>query len=283
MLNPVDPARFSKAFNRTTQKGRLMKLLPLSPNSHQHHVWQKPKDWSYLRPQTLYTVQAMDMPRLCTTYPLAFQATQAGHYQPIALLGLQPDFNLYIARDGRWLTPVVPHQVQTAPFAIATTEHHTQVLCIDDNAQALSENTDQGQPLFDDQGQSHDSLKPIIQQLQAHQANQINTQKACDHLNRLELIQPWNAQVATQQGSIILQGLYTLDEAKLNRLNAQDLKALQDSGALGMAYCQLISTQHLSYLGKLADAHANLDKKYAEKPSLDLEDYFSDNDDLFKF
>jgi hypothetical protein len=65
-----------------------------------------------------------------------------------------------------------------------------------------------------------------------------------------------------------------VDEKALNQLSAEALQALQQSGALQLCYCQLLSMQHLQTLGKLAQAHQEAEQMAAlpktEKGELDL-------------
>jgi hypothetical protein len=49
--------------------------------------------------------------------------------------------------------------------------------------------------------------------------------------------------------------LFQVDEAALNQLPPEALHEVRHSGALLLAYCQLLSMQHLSLLSQLNDAH----------------------------
>jgi len=60
-----------------------------------------------------------------------------------------------------------------------------------------------------------------------------------------------------------VEGLFRIDEAALNQLPADAFMELRDSGALVLAYCQLLSMQHLPVLGQLAQLHAQAEQKAA--------------------
>ena len=82
-----------------------------------------------------------------------------------------------------------------------------------------------------------------------------------------------------------MQGLYRIDEARLNALSAPALKEIQAAGALAMAYSQLLSMQHLPTLGQLAQLHAQAQSQQTLPTSangeLDLE--FLNNNGTLSF
>ena len=87
---------------------------------------------------------------------------------------------------------------------------------------------------------------------------------ACDLLKQHQLIKPWPIKLKTDAGDKDITGLFQIDEAALNLLSAEALLEIRNSGGLLLAYCQLLSMQHLSFLGQLAEAHAKADKAAAE-------------------
>lgn len=82
-------------------------------------------------------------------------------------------------------------------------------------------------------------------------------------LQRHGLIKPWALKVQSDEGEKLLGGLYQTDEEALNRVPAEALVELRNSGALVLAYCQLISMQHVQVLGQLAVAHARAEQASA--------------------
>ena len=64
-----------------------------------------------------------------------------------------------------------------------------------------------------------------------------------------------------------LQGLFRVDEEKLNQLDGAALQELQQSGAMGVAYCQLLSMQHLLTLARLAEQQAQWRSAAAQAPA----------------
>ena len=60
----------------------------------------------------------------------------------------------------------------------------------------------------------------------------------------------------TDAGEQAINGLFQIDEAALNQLSADALLDVRNAGALPIAYCQLLSMQHLPLLGQMIEAHS---------------------------
>lgn len=75
-------------------------------------------------------------------------------------------------------------------------------------------------------------------------------------LDGLGLVVPWDITVTSPTGLQKVAGPYRIDEAALNALPAADFAGLRTGGAVGMAHCQILSTQHLEALGRLSAAQA---------------------------
>src|SRR5690606_20470919 len=87
--------------------------------------------------------------------------------------------------------------------------------------------------------------------------NRNQTRLACEALLRHELFEPWPIKVLAEgEQEQTLAGLHRINEEKLNSLSAEALFELRNASALQIAYCQLLSMQHIQRMGKLAGAHA---------------------------
>ena len=123
-------------------------------------------------------------------------------------------------------------------------------------------------PVHRRKGSMTESVKAVLHFLQQVQANRAVTERACAALQAEGLIQPWPVTLKSGQGEKTVQGLYRIDEDRLNGLGAEALQRLQQAGALSVAYCQLLSMQHLQMLGQLAAAHANANAQAQSQQAL---------------
>ena len=236
----------------------MPRYQPIAASTHATKRWQRYSSYAFAATDAVAPLVVQELPKACMALPLAF-IPQNERYTPVAVLGLQSGQNLFVTPDGRWLGGYTPAAYRGYPFALANTPDGQQVLCVDADSGLLHDRqiSTEGEPFFDEQGQPSQPVKDVMNFLQQVHANRGATERICAALQTEALIQPWPITLKGEQGEKTVQGLFRIDEAKLNRLNADALQRLQQAGALPIAYCQLLSMQHLPTLGKLAEAHAS--------------------------
>lgn len=218
--------------------------------------WKRYESYHFAALDAVASLVVQELPKACMHLAIAF-IPQGEHFTSVAVLGLQPGQNLFVAPDGRWLGGYTPAAYRGHPFALANTADGQQVLCVDADSGLIHDShiSSEGEAFFDEQGQPSQPVKDVMNFLQQVHANRAATEHICAALQAHGLIQPWPIAVKTEQGDKTVQGLYRIDEAQLNSLSAEALYTLQQAGALPVAYAQLLSMQHLPTLGQLAQAH----------------------------
>lgn len=254
----------------------------VSKISHGDLRWKGYDNYQFAALDTVTPLVMHELPKAAMALPLAL-IKQDESFIPVAVQGLQPGQNLFVAPDGRWIGPYIPATYRGYPFALAQTPDGQTVLCVDADSGLISDT--EGEPFFDEQGQPSQPVKDVLNFLQQVQANRELTQRLCAALNAEGLIQPWPITLKGEQGDRTVQGLYRIDEAKFNALSSEALHSLHQAGALPLVYCQLLSMQHLQTLGKLAEAHAQASRgaSLPATPAGDLNLEFLNNDGTISF
>ena len=224
---------------------------------HGHQYWLKQSGHRFAAGDALCPLVAQELPKAMLAMPIGFMA-EGDHFVPVAVQGLAAGQNLLVALDGRWLAPYIPAPYRGYPFRLASTEQGEQVLCIDEASGLLSESA--GESFFNEDGTPDNSVVEILNFFTQIEANRLLTRNICLLLQQHDLIQPWPITVQGEQGEQQVEGLFRIDEQALHNLTAKDLAAVRDAGGLTVAYCQLLSMQHLATLGTLAQAHAEAKK-----------------------
>lgn len=233
----------------------------ITPESHGAKRWLRYSGYAFAMRDAVMPLALAEVGKAALSLPIAFIA-QDGGFVPAAVMSLQPEKNLFVAPDGRWIQAYIPAAIRGYPFRLANVSDGRQVLCIDEDSGLVCSGPD-GEAFFDDEGKPVQALRDIMAFLaQTEQSLQVATH-ACAILNKYQLIQPWPIVHHTENGERKIDGLFRIDEVALNQLAADALFEVRNAGGLQIAYCQLLSMQHLSALGELTAALASAEAQAA--------------------
>lgn len=261
-------------------------FVALSASRHGGKGWLKVADYLFAEHANLAPLVGEELPYALGTIPMGFRQRGEGGYELVAIMSLQPQRNLFVHPDGRWIGKYTPAALRGYPFQLrreAGGERH--VLCFDEASGLLLDNPqDDGEPFFDNAGEPGALVKRLLDFLSQWERQREATQRAVDRLAWLELIVPWEMKVKTGSAggdTQAVQGLYRIDEKALNALDTKGLAALQEAHALPIAYAQLFSQHHISVLGQLYHLHANFEQ--GDRSQVDVETLFDNDGDDFSF
>lgn len=232
----------------------MPKFTAISRDSHADKRWRRFSSYAFASQSAVVSVVASEIPKACMAMPLAFIQHEDA-FLPVALMGLEPGSNLFVASDGRWLGRYVPAALRGHPFALVKAEGDSLVLCVDEESGLVGDGPE-GEPFLTPDGEPTQALTQVLDFLRQVEANRGPTAAACAALARHDLIRPWPITLKGEAGERQVEGVHQIDESALNELPDEAFLELRRSGALSLAYCQLLSMQHLSVLGELAKAHA---------------------------
>lgn len=230
-------------------------LQPITPQEFTQKHWQRYTSYAFAATQTITPLVAQELPKAVHAFPIALMQQGTG-FVPVAVQGLVQGRNVLVGPQGQWLSSYVPAAHRGHPFSLAPTAEGQLVLCV--QADSPWANTPEGEDFVDAQGQLSAATASVFAFLKTVAADHARTAQLCALLQQHGLIKPWAITLQGDAGTppVQVQGLHCVDEAKLQQLDAATLHTLHQSGALVLAYCQLMSMQHLHTLGKLAQAQA---------------------------
>jgi hypothetical protein len=193
----------------------------------------------------------------CKEYPIVFTQIGGQKIVPVAMLGLREGENLFVAADGSWRATYVPAFVRRYPFVLADLEGQQMGVCIDEAYAGLNEQN--GEALFDGQGNNTPFLQNALDFLNRYQVEYLRTERFCQRLKDLGLLTTMNAKAELYDGThLMVDGLMVVDERKLQQLgDAQALEVFR-SGELSWIYTHMVSLSNLNRLvDRLADTKRN--------------------------
>jgi hypothetical protein len=177
--------------------------------------------------------------------PILFVADASQQFSPIALLGVRHNENLFVEADGRWSCHYVPAFVRRYPFVLIETGKPEELAVGIDEAYA-GFNTEDGEPIFSEDGNDGAALKRAIEFLNAYKNEAARTRAFLTELKRLKLLVPRVLNIALKDGpQFKLDGFSVIDEALLAKLDDKEAGNLLRNGYLGWIYMHLLSMSNV--------------------------------------
>ena len=192
--------------------------------------------------------------RVQAEYPIVFREDASeGHFEPVAMLGLERGENLFL-EDDTWIASYVPLAIQRQPFLIGFQQQteggvpvREAVTYIDMDSPRISES--EGEAVFLEHGGVSPYLEYITSVLKAINEGHKYNKGFSDALIQYELLEPFALEVELNNGSKFkLMGFHTIHEEKLNALDGDALASLHSRGYLEHIYMTMASIANFSVL-----------------------------------
>ena len=187
-------------------------------------------------------------------YPILFRKESgSGEFMSVALLGLQPDENLFLDGD-LWDASYIPGIVARGPFLIGFREREENgetrrepVVHVDMDSPRIS--ASEGERVFLEHGGNSPYLQHVSTVLDGLNRGVGVSKNMFAAFNELNLIEPVNVEVKISESEQFnLRGFYTISDEKLRNIDAASLHKLHTTGFLQAAYMVLISLNNIRRL-----------------------------------
>lgn len=199
--------------------------------------------------QHMINIKVTEVARAVSNFPVFMsKLSSADGWTISAVAGLEKASNLF-AVNQQWDASYLPTTMQTYPFYLrpSDAEEGGYSAVIDESNVAFSEQD--GNALFDDNGQASVYLNRLIGLLEADIKNELHTLKFVEKLAEIDLIKAVDVLVHYESGQTsVIGGLYSIDEDKLQALSEQEFAQLRQRGYLAPIYAMLISIYQLNSL-----------------------------------
>jgi len=205
-------------------------------------------------------------------YPIVFQATATGSYQPLALFGLREGENLFLDGKG-WDAHYVPLAITRQPFLIGRDGDglvvhvdldHPRVRHIGDGGGGDA-SADDATPVFLPHGGTTPFLERITGTLSVLHEGLQSIPAFVDALREHNLLESFVMDVTDPGGEQHrLAGFHTIHEERLAALDGAALEKLQRAGHLQPIYMVLASLSNLRALVARRDVPGKTDTHAAD-------------------
>ncbi len=263
----------------------MSKLIPVSRKTHAGLRWSRPANCLFAAGDHLMPLGLKEMQRAAMGLPAGFIHLR-DKYLLVAIQGLRNGENLVADASGNWLAAHLPDAYQGYPFHMARIDQDRYQLCIREEPEFVREagdvppGADSWRQFFDAEGNLEKLLEELIEKMRQHAADLAAAERAAAKLAELGLLMDWEIAVGDEEAPQPVKGLYTIDQGRLAELDGESLIAMRDSGALYLAYTQLLSGHHMSALIQIARRRRQQQKESGE-PELDFDE--TDDDGNISF
>lgn len=231
-------------------------LAPLSSERHRAKRLRPVRSWAFAARQAIVPIVGSEVARAATEFPLGFVANGT-EFTLVAVLGFEPNRNLFVSPTGQWIASYVPAAIRSYPFAQGRSpDGASSFLCVDEASDLLADA--EGEPLFTPEGGPGQPVERALLLLQEIERVSVLQRRLCALLAGHGLIVPWELSVSDQGRSRRVEGLFRIDEERLHALPDPAFLELRKSGVLTLVYAQLLSMGRIVQLQELVKLQARL-------------------------
>lgn len=229
----------------------MANIQPVTFATHAGKRWQHFSSYVFAARTTLIPLMLTEVRSAASAFPIAF-VKRNNNCVPVAILGLEPETNVFVDEQGRWLGAYIPAALRAWPFSVSYDARGEKVLCVDDDSGLVSDGPG-GERFFNDDESPSEALQSVLSFMARFTQDRDPSLAACTALEAAGLLQPWSAVVRTKHRQWSLNEFLRIDEEALNKLRGPALESLHKTNAIALAYSQLHSAAHLPLIGRLAE------------------------------
>lgn len=229
------------------------RAVALNRDRHQNlKIRILPDHFSFAAKTNSLLIAGSEFSEACRDYPIVFVGSEGGPFTAAALVGLGDKENLFTNAAGNWESGTyIPAFIRRYPFVLAGAETaDTLTVCIDEAYAGLGDQ--EGEALFKD-GQESEYLKSVVEFLRLFHTEMKRTSAFAAKLAELGLLSSKVVNVDRQGSKQTLEGLWVVDEAKLNALDDASTLELVRTGYMGWVYAHLLSLRNVGRLANRMD------------------------------
>ncbi len=227
------------------------KVAPLNREAHRdYRVDVGPQRFGFARGSHLIPAVVDEFGAAATHLPIVFVPGPAAP-AICFLVGLRSGRNAHVSPDGGWRGDYVPAYLRRYPFVLGEVQGGDPLICIDEGC--ASPVAPAGEPLFGEAGADTPLLAGSIRLTNDFYIAAKRTENLAKTVLELGLLRSITIDAKFETGeSLSLQGLLTIDEAKLAELPEEAFLRLRKEGALGPIYAHLVSLACVDRVRKLS-------------------------------
>ncbi len=223
-------------------------VIPLTKDQHRNWRIDTPKHpLGFAKGAHLVPALVEEFVIAARELPIIF-LPEGDQFTSVFILGLKPGVNSLIDERGLWKASYVPAYIRRYPFILGEVDGREPILCIDQGFEGFNEA--KGAPMFDAAGEPTEQLRNALDfaggfRTSANMSNQFVAQ-----LKALGLLKQVTLDVKSPKaGDVRVDGVFIVDEDKLQKLPDDELLKMARNGSLRAIHAHLVSLNAIHSLG----------------------------------
>ena len=230
----------------------MIRSIPVTPETCAGQSWGIPQDFRFANGIALVPLVAAELPAAQAEFPIVIKRTASG-LSLLAVIAAAGQRSPFVDANHAWRARYTPFLLRFYPFVRnATTADTEGGLAIYEDPDLFSPRPD-GHWFYNDDGIRNPVLDQIEDDLGRFVSASADTAAALQALDDAGVLEPFDPLRYVADLKMTDTDLLQIDEERLKSLPAPTFIALRDADAIPVAYCHLLSLQHL---GKLLEEPA---------------------------
>lgn len=236
-----------------------MAQIPVSKETLAKKRLKPLANFNFLAEQPVVEIVGGEFASVAAAYPIFF-IERDGNFNPIAMLSLISGQNIFVEADGAWSGYYLPAAFRRYPFTVSVDQVDGKpqvVLMVEEDMLSDTE----GELLYPEDAklEADSPIGRTVRLMAETDRHHASTAAMVAQLKALDLIRPSDMEVSLSGQKHNITGLFGIDEKKMSELPDDKFLELRKSGALSLAYMQLMSVgqvQRLAVRHNIRDARA---------------------------
>lgn len=223
-------------------------IVPLNNEKHRDLKVTAAVNIARIKNEYLLPLIIQEFIVVATEYPIVFvKHEHTGAFQAVAMLGIESKENLFCKGD-RWDGLYIPRLIRNHPFSLVFKDEKKEefMLCIDEAYQPYK--LQDAHALFDIKGEQTEYLKKLVANMVSDAENIQLTASFVSYLAEKELLIANRLSIEIENEKRNIDGLYIIDETKLNALSMEVFEQLRQRGVLPAIYAHMSSLHQIPRL-----------------------------------
>ena len=220
-------------------------LMPLNSRDHKNFRSRSIESAPWLAKAHAIPLTVDEFVQAQRNFPIVFSSGE--NPLPLALMGLNEGVNTFVGEDGKVTEQVyLPAYIRRYPFMLAKLQPDATDLSLmfDPTSEAIGE-FDEGERMFDDEGNTTDATKRVLEFCQHFEQSAQRTQAFLTELKDADLLM--DGEVAIQREGeekpFVYRGFKMVDQKKLQELPADKVEAWNKSGLMMLVHAHIFSLE----------------------------------------